>query len=390
MDNKVAALLVLVILGSVGTIAVTIKRNTVDKELQETSIKIPNVKILNAVDEIRSDHEVFVINESVLKETTAVELYNNLAKRMEDGGFAVVLYKVDKDEKRKFFEAWLKALTKSGQKMPLIPVSKVSEDKKSLKIDERVFAADIVALSARPFGMFIIEESDDPVSDLEIVTHTFNEEKSIESLSASIENFDYIGYIGWKTKAIENIGKESVKVDYYVARTSVGGKTYRFFLAKPQHSAIGYDGYSPKKFVSVTDWKTDTWKGQVLHQWGPKNEGSNTQITFTLTAGGEDAVAAATISYSVQGGLEIRWEDQTVPDDGYVKTLHEIPDSRSDVAYTLEPSSIGLLDQNKPGGYLPMIVGHEFKTELQKWWWDTKTIDVSFTVALYDSNVAEL
>ncbi len=63
------------------------------------------------------------------------------------------------------------------------------------------------------------------------------------------------------------------------------------------------------------------------------------------------------------------------------------------MTYTLEPSSIGLLDPNKPGGFLPMIVDHEFKTEFQKqvWWWtDTKTIDISFTVALYDSNVAKL
>jgi len=243
--------------------------------------------------------------------------------------------------------------------------------------------------------MFIIERTGNPVSDLKLITHTFNEEKSIESCSTNIENFNYIGYIGWKSKTTDNTGKEAVKVNYYIAKTTVGGKTYRFFLANTQHSAIGYNGYSPKEFISITDWNTDTWEGQVLHQWGPKNEGSNTQITFTLTAGvqGEEPIATATISYGVQGGLEIRWKDQTVPDDGYVKTLHDIPNSKSDVTYTVEPSSIGLLDPNKNGGVLPMIVDHEFKTEFQKqvlWWTDTKTIDISFTVALYDSNVAEL
>ena len=248
---------------------------------------------------------------------------------------------------------------------------------------------DIVALSVKPFGIFVVEHSIDPTSDLRQITRTFNEEKSMELLSTNIKNFKYIGYIGWKSKTLENVGKECVKVDYYIAKTTVSGKTYRFFLANTQHSAIGYNGYSPKKFVSVTDWNTDTWEGQVLHQWGPKSEGSNTQITFTLSAG----VATATISYSVQGGLKISWKDQTIPDEGYVKTLHEIPDSKSDVTYTLEPSSIGLLDPNKQGGVLPMIVDHEFKTELQKkvwlWWTDTKTIDISFTVALYDSGVVE-
>ncbi len=393
----VGAVLVLVIVGSViGTVIdITTVSDVVGKDMKEAIKKeIPNTKILNNISGLRSNCEIYIANENVLKGTTAVELYSNLAKRMKGSGFIIVLYKVDKNEKRKFLEAWLKALTRAGYKMPVIPISKASRDKKSFKIDERVFNADIVALSVKPFGIFVIENSNNPLLDLRLITHTFNEEKSMELLSTNIKNFKYIGYIGWKSKTLENVGKESVKVDYYIAKTTVGGKTYRFFLANTQHSAIGYNGYSPKKFVSVTDWNTDTWKGQVLHQWGPKNEGSNAQITFTLTAGvqGEEPVATATISYSVQGGLEIRWEDHTVPDEGYVKTLHEIPDSKSDVTYTLEPSSIGLLDPNKQGGVLPMIIDHEFKTELQKWWlWpDIKTIDISFTVALYDSNVAEL
>ena len=396
--SLISILLVLVMLGIVvGTvIAVLTASNTISKDIREANIKkeIPNTKILNTVNDLRSNYEVYVANENVLKGTTAVELYSNLAKRMEGSGFVIVLCKVDKNEKRIFLEAWLKALTRAKYKMPIIPISKASKDKKSLKIDERVLNADIVALSVKPFGIFVVEHSNDPTSDLRLITRTFNEEKSVESLSTNIKNFKYIGYIGWKSKTLENVGKECVKVDYYIAKTTVGGKTYRFFLANTQHSAIGYNGYSPKKFVSITDWNTATWEGQVLHQWGPKNEGSNTQITFTLSAGaqGEEPVASATISYSVQGGLKISWKDQTIPDKGLVKTLHEIPDSKSDVTYTLEPSSIGLLDPNKQGGVLPMIVDHEFKTELQKWWlWpDTKTIDISFTVALYDSNVAEL
>ncbi len=250
--------LLLVMLGSVvGTVvAMMTPCNTIDKDLQKANIKkeIPNAKIINTADEFKSNYDVYIVNENVLKGTTAVELYNNLAKRMEGSGFVAVLYKVDKDEKRKFLEAWLKALTKAGYKMSIIPISKVSKDKKSLKIDERVLTADIVALSAKPFGIFIIEETNDPVLDLKLITHTFNEEKSIELFSTNIENFNYIGYIGWKSKTVDNVGKETVKVDYYIAKTTVGGKTYRFFLANSQHSAIGYNGYSPKKFISITDW----------------------------------------------------------------------------------------------------------------------------------------
>ncbi|WP_457548678.1 hypothetical protein [Archaeoglobus sp.] len=169
--------------------------------------------------------------------------------------------------------------------MSIIPVSRVSADKRSFKVDERVPTADIVALSVKPLGIYIIEKSDKPISDFKLITNTFNEEKTIELLSTNIENFNYIGYIGWKSKSIENVGEEDVKVDYYIAKTTVDGKTFRFFLANTQHLAIGYNDYSPKTFTSITDWNTDNWKGQVLHQWGPKSEGSNTQITFTLTAG---------------------------------------------------------------------------------------------------------
>ncbi|WP_164068946.1 hypothetical protein, partial [Serratia marcescens] len=47
----------------------------------------------------------------------------------------------------------LKALSKSGHKVTVLPVSEVTEDKKSLKLDERIFKADLVAFSARPFGL---------------------------------------------------------------------------------------------------------------------------------------------------------------------------------------------------------------------------------------------
>ncbi len=387
--SLVGVLLVLVALGTVAEM-VTATMSTTNEDLQETvGDSSISVKVLNTVSELSSDNcSLYIVNENFLKCASAVELYNTLAKRMESRGFVVVLYKVDRDEKRKFFEAWMKALTKAGYKMSIIPISEVSKDKRSFRIDKRVLNADIVALSVKPFGIFVIEKTTDLASDLKLIARAFNEEKSVKVSSTNIENFDYIGYIGWKSKTVDDVGKEAVKVDYYIAKTTVGGKTYRFFLANLQHSAIGYNGYSPKKFTSITDWNTDIWEGQVLHDWGPKNEGSNTQITFTLTAG----TATATISYSVQGGLEIKWTDRTVPDDGYVKTLHGIPNSKSDVTYTLEPSSIGLLDPNKEEGFLPMVVDHEFKTEFQKqilWWTDTKTIDISFTVALYDSNVAE-
>jgi len=376
---KICILLSLVVFGLIG---MTVQANV---QKGQRGIAIP---ALNS----NVDSTVYIVNESLLRNINTKGLYDVLLNKMKKHGFQVILFKLNENEKRTFLKAWLKALGEMGYRPSVIPIEKIGKDKRSLEFDKRLLKAEIVVLSYRPNGIFIVERTSHPAEDIATIL-------KVGSASTNIKNFQYIGYIGWKTESSDDTGKECVKVDYYIAKTEVGGKTYRFFLALPQHSAVGYDGYSPKKFITVTDWNTNVWSGQVLHDWGPKNEGSNTQITYTLTASaglqGEEpvVVASATVSYSVQGGLVIKWIDQTSPDTGYVKTVHEIPDSKSDVTYTVEPSSIGLLDPTKSGGVLPMIVDHDFEVELQKqvWWWtDTKTIDIDFTVALYDNSVNEI
>ncbi len=381
----IGALLVLVIAASAVSLSLAVEQKSTIQQRTQFPANIP------------TSSSVYVINDTLMKNTNIKTLYNMLRNKIaKEHRFQIILVKLNENEKRTVLKAWFKALGEFGHKLSVIPVKRVSHDKRSIEIDDRLLKADIVALSCNPDGIFVAEKTNDPTKDIAMIIKTFDE---VRAESTNIKNFNYIGYVGWITKDQNNVGKETVKVDYYIAKTTVGGKTYRFFLALPQHSALGYDGYSPKKFTTITDWNTDIWEGQVLHDWGPKNEGSNTQVSYTLTASagfqGEEpvAIASATISYSVQGGLKIKWIDQTSPDTGCVKTIHEIPDSSSGVTYTVEPSSIGLLDPNKPGGFLPMIVDHDFKVELQKpvWWWtDTKTIDINFSVALYDNSVNKI
>jgi hypothetical protein len=112
---------------------------------------------------------------------------------------------VSKEEKEKFIQAWLKALSKSGHKVTVLPVSEVAEDKKSLKLDERIFKADLVVFSARPFGIFVVEDSDDVSKDLGLM------EMTIYGKADDIKNFEYLGYIGWKTKTSDN-GKDMLRL----------------------------------------------------------------------------------------------------------------------------------------------------------------------------------
>ncbi len=381
----ISALLVLIVAGIIVSLSLAVEQKSTIRQRTQFPANIP------------TSSSVYTINNTLIKNINTKTLYDMLRdKIVKKHGFQIILVKLNENEKRTVLKAWFKALGEFEHKLSVIPVKRVSHDKRTIEIDDRLLKADIVALSYDPDGIFIVEKTNDPAKDIATIVKTFDE---VRAESTNIKNFNYIGYIGWITKDQNNVGKETVKVDYYIAKTTVDGKIYRFFLALPQHSAIGYNGYSPKKFTTITDWNTNIWEGQVLHDWGPKNEGSNTQISYTLTAsagfqGGEPiAIASATISYSVQGGLKIKWVDQTSPDTGCVKTIHEIPDSSSSVTYTVEPSSIGLLDPSKPGGFLPMIVDHDFKVELQKpvWWWtDTKTIDINFSVVLYNNSVNKI
>ncbi len=308
-----------------------------------------------------------------MKNNSIKSIYHILCDKIKKQSFQVILYGMSPEEKREFLKAWLKALGETGCGLAVIPVS---GDRKTAEFDKRVLKASAVLLSCKPEGMFVLQNPE----DLRFITKSFITEIWKNSKITGIKNFKYIGYIGWES--INRAGKEIVDVDYYTSKISINGKTYRFFLAITHHSAIGCNSHSPKWFTTTTDWNTKIWPGQVLHDWEPKNEGLNTQITYTLTS-----IAPVIVSYSVPEGLTVEWVDQTSPDTGYVKTLHKILNARSGVIYAVESSSIGLLDPTRPGGYLPMIVDHDFKVELQKpvfLWADTKTIDINFTAALYD------
>ncbi|AAB90122.1 predicted coding region AF_1135 [Archaeoglobus fulgidus DSM 4304] len=146
-----AAMLAVIVLSACAGVFTTEKEKTV---LEPTA----SGKVLKDLEDLNSGEKMYLAEEDFLKKVTPLELYESLAEKIENSSFTIVLHKVSKEEKEKFIQAWLKALSKSGHKVTVLPVSEVTEDKKSLKLDERIFKADLVAFSARPFGIFVVED----------------------------------------------------------------------------------------------------------------------------------------------------------------------------------------------------------------------------------------
>ncbi len=352
-----------------------------------------------------------------------LDIMNSLAARMSSGGGFVVVLSGANDQRQNFLGAWMKALTINHAKMPVMPIISFSSDKKSFTIDTRMFTAPLIAFSFKPFGVSISESALDLASNVAWAVNNFESEAGVPS-TASISSIlegggaqsqgssnqissltesgmSFIGYIGWRTSDIhgwfgEYEGTQSVKVEYYYTSATTGNGKYEFFLAHIWHSAYGvcaWTGcYSPNTWDSVTDWKTSTYAGQVLHDWGPKNSGTNAQVTFGLTVGADATgpQASASITYGVPGGLQIDWADQTVPQNGYVKAhenMHTHGPDNHDTTYTVEPTSTGFLDPTLPAGGEPMIVSHSFSVTVDIDCCGGSGTSLSFNAWLYSNSV---
>ena len=211
---------------------------------------------------------VFIVNQSFMKNNNLKSIYRMLCRKMREQSFRVMLYGLSPEEKREFLKVWLKALNETGCEFVALPASLLAGGK-----DTDVLKANAIVLSSRPEGVLILQSP----GDLK-----FAETRLAALKNGEIRGFRYIGYIGWERSGRN--GREIAYVDYYCTTTRVGGKEYRFFLAIARSSATGCNGYSPKVFITTTDWKTGMRPGQVLQDWGPKNEGLGRQIKYTLMA----------------------------------------------------------------------------------------------------------
>ncbi len=346
--------------------------------------------------------------------------------------FMILNTKRNETEAKKAFEIMLKYFGSRGIEL-VLPVEKYDFKNKlgAPQLDRRIFTAQALAFTINPNGIIVIESLTDIPQTLILLLKWSNlipepntTQNKISMIVGShsiksIKYFKFIGYIGWiKTNFTgsvchETTGYMAVKVDYYyTSATTPSGKVYHAWLVHVEHSAKGYRttccnpwpfcstiNHYPKVFISKVNWRTTDWPGQVLDDWQPKNTGTAQTISFTVTwqAGvsvGKDAHAS--VSYSAATSLTspnnpyFEWYDISDPADGVAAAKHivKLPKNYdisklNNVLFTVEPTSIGFLDQDKDGGCLPMIISQTFKTILNT----GDTVTISFNAHLYQNRV---
>ena len=305
-----------------------------------------------------------------------------------------------KDDKKIIIKAWTEFLNSMKIKQAVIPVDASTagniknSEPNALPVDRRVYDVAGLAFSVIHVndsigtGVFVLEDITGIDYDIAFVAKIFEETPDIAAYKLAIESkklilsnsitrlegFKFLGFIGWKHSNMY-IGEQWVKTEYYYAEAESGGNKYRFYLAYNIHSQKYYVSLGvPLTFATVTDWKTRTYSGQVLWDWGPKNWGCGGTVSIELSAGG--AGASVGISYSAPLGAVFCYYDNTDPGDGVFAVTHQVTGiSLPFVTYTVGPSSIGLLDPTRPGGGLPMIVSHRFTGSYGG--------AITYTVALY-------
>jgi hypothetical protein len=334
-------------------------------------IKDRSFLILN-VDEIVSEYmQIFLQLQSKLTASDIAIIWINLNKDVEKAQFAL--------------EVFLK-LFGSKNIMPILPLdpNSLGTDKKQApKIHPVIYSAQIFGISFSPKGVIIIEELKYIIEELSTIQQWLEQDSKsfVPEYIKDIQNYNYIGYIGWKTAYFkgqgcgETTGYMSVMVKYYYTEINTPTTKYHSWLAYPQHSAKGYKtscgfttyNHYPKTFISVTDWKTSIWEGQILGDWYPKNLGNKAPY--------------------------FEWFDRSDPHYGIAKAEHNVKvptgydvSKLNDILFTVELASIGFLDPNKYGGQLPMIISHTFTTYLNT----GELVTIQFSANLWSTEVYEI
>ncbi|MEM4976769.1 MAG: hypothetical protein QXT64_05550, partial [Desulfurococcaceae archaeon] len=277
-------------------------------------------------------------------------------------------------------------------------------------------SADMIVFTADPPGLIIVETLS--VKDFHIVLGAVLEWSELlpqseippeariphQSIISGPTNMVLLGYIGWITNPTygrgcgEETGRQYVYVRYYYGDTTTAtGDVYHVWYVYTMHAGVGfktkcnwqtYDHY-PRLFETTIHWRSNTWPGQILDDWQPKGTGSTRSVQYT-TSGINNAKVS--VSYSI-GFTEpeapyFTIADYTDPGEGRVRVRHWIErgnfseSSLSNLVFTVEPSSFGFLDSEKPGGDMPMIVLQSFYMELNT----GDSVNITFQVRLRNTS----
>ncbi|MEM4672555.1 MAG: hypothetical protein QW366_02130, partial [Sulfolobales archaeon] len=253
------------------------------------------------------------------------------------------------------YSAILKALGYIGVEpiTPLNPDQPINNDKLGVGLIHPVFKnADMIVFTADPPGLVVVETLS--IKDFHRVLGAVLEWSGLlpeneippearithQSIISGPTNMVLLGYIGWITNSTygracgEETGRQYVYTEYYYGNvTAATGVLYHVWYVYTLHAGVGFRttcfwlsfNHYPKFFETTIHWRTDTWPGQVLDDWQPKNVGSARTIQYSMTASGGMQVS---VSYST--GFTEPYApyfvvmDYTDPGMGRVRIRHQV------------------------------------------------------------------
>lgn len=303
--------------------------------------------------------------------------------------------------------------------LPLSP-EQLTDDKYGIGLlHPAIGTADLVAFTVNPPGV-VIAETIGPYNFYYVLAALLEWSELVDRdvllpkarvphnlIMSGPTNMVYLGYIGWISDNTygrvcrEVTGTQLFYTRYYYGNvTAADGTLYHEWYVYTQHSGVGYQtrcgwwtiNHYPRVFETIIHWRTDTYPGQVLDDWQPKNPGSARVITYNMTAGVEEM--SVSVQYST-GFTEpntpyFTWLDYSNPALGRVRIRHLVErggfsvGQMSNILFTVEPRSFGFLDPRKPGGVLPMIIYQSFYMELNT----GDNVNVTFGVSLPTTSFA--
>ncbi|MCL5990295.1 MAG: hypothetical protein M1166_08195 [Candidatus Thermoplasmatota archaeon] len=392
-------------------------------EKKKSSVLLPIDQISEIVHSKFSNIAVNVFSNENFLAQSYFQITSNLTKEINSTmPSALVMYE-DSSTRASLYNDLLCSYKEDNQVMTLQLSHPVNSAEKSNTVpDSIIYTVKDLVITFHTFGIYLINTTGNGLSGIswalsEFETKLINLSRtpsnSDQQMTLTENGFTFIGSVGLYTSC--GYGKDNyngvifggsgkaimMKVDtnFYEANQTTGQGKYYFFMAINNESLYGYSysgwsfipsfpyyapwfvHYGPGNFQIKDDWHTSKWPGQELFSWGPMNSGSNTHITFGLSS-------ATPITYSAPGGLAISWADESDPAKGIFDSLQEVS-GMAGTEYSVEPSSIGMLNPTKSGGILPMFLTESFYGSVRamtlpySWWVSSSASASNISIALY-------
>ncbi len=194
----------------------------------------------------------------------------------------------------------------------------------------------------------------------------------------------FTGQVGWfSANAYDiwggNVGTHQVQETFYQFSQVSGGLTYSWALTYVQHYTTSHcpswwEGcWAPQKTIENIVAHSDQWPGQHLWDAQPTGQGclpNCPTISYSISTGlqGQQPTASFSDTYSFSAGETVNFNylgDGTIGSTQWTHSISNMSPNFHDTTFSMEPSTIYLLDPTKAGSQWPLITNNHFSAWYQ-------------------------